>query len=688
MFVNHNLDPQPRETDTHDSPRSRCPPSPEPTAIDIAQIYIPERVKTTFERLTQRQLPALHLSNVRCFDALPMDLAKARRYTSRSDHSTAPPIDVYRSYGGMHIVANGRHRLAAALCNRRTHIHALLHPGVHAPPYTTTNRWTRSEPDEDPGCTDDPVVPPPATARPKTAYGGRRIGEASHPGPAEYCDCKYGEECKHPEHHAHKAPGKPLTGAARREQEAAVRAKANTRGGGKPTYVPCKHGAECLFLACHAHAVNASPKAASRGAAREALLNEALQNDEEWAAGEQDAHSDIAREREAALKESSPTSRENKETEEEKIVPSATRVAVAAARATSSAPRARTYNNDLFDNLFSPTLEAQMAALPATTQFTFGNLTDDQPTPAATISPADRILDTVTEEDEAPATEEKHNVGLDPEWRAINEARLQSAREAITYRKQQLDTWAVARGEAHERTMTKIREYAERRAERKKQAVLNREHTERGIAYAKQLLADEKLLDPLAKSTVIVYRTGDALTNSRLWDSLCRAIVAVVPFFNLADEHTLNQPATHRVSETCKVTNSTRKRLRIGRWKLGKKRKPLVTSVATLPRLYNLCSEVEIFDKLYTLLMANPQLSSRRALDGNGTLLPSLQAAAWHVVTHAEGFTEWVKEPLIMQWTVMHFVNQRHHLGIVGASGMTDESFPQLFRNQGLLSRS
>ena len=64
----------------------------------------------------------------------------------------------------------------------------------------------------------------PAVRRPKTAYGGQRIGEADHPGPAKYCACKNGITCTHSEHaHGKRVEGTAYTGGQRGYAERAAR---------------------------------------------------------------------------------------------------------------------------------------------------------------------------------------------------------------------------------------------------------------------------------------------------------------------------------------------------------------------------------------------------------------------------------------------------------------------------------
>lgn len=673
--------PQPRETDSRSEsirvahPKSP-PPGPEEAVVDIAHIYVPRCVESTFMRLTQHRLPARYQSTVRDFGYFPLDDEKAECYALKKNHAAAPPIDITRSYGGMYVLENGRHRFVAALCNRFTHIHARIHPGIQMPPPVLEDR--RSEP-ELPAqeCPRSPIRLPTTVLRPTTAYGGQRIGEASHPGP-DYCDCKFGTECKHAAKHAHKVKGSPMTGKDRRAQEAAVAAGTATRGGGKPKYESCPHGVDCTDLACHAHEV-AKAKTRARGAARDALVAEAVSNDNEKAAGEQDAHTAVAEEKEAAPEESSAVPREKKEEEIQVVVPSEAKAEVAVAKAASDTPVVFTTNVDL-GVTFCPTLEAQMADAPSAYTITFG-LDHEEEEEDEEDETEDEETDSDSDDEDPDhiawmkQVEEENLVLERMEWLAIDEAHARAIQER-----------EVAAREGHAEVMKQVHEYAALGAERKEKERLNEEHTARGVELAKAILADEDDVDPLAKSSVVVYRTGDRLTNSWIWEAFCEAIALVMPGLEMSDEYLLNTPAAMRVREVCSVENTHTRRLQWFGIPLSKKKK--VKHIATLPQLYNLASRVEIFDKLYTVLMANPHLGSRRTLDGNGTLLPSLSAAAWQVVINDKGFKHWVKEPLIMQWTVMHFVNQRHHLGIVGASGMSEESFPQLFRRQGLPGRS
>lgn len=686
--------PQPRETNTQSEtirvahPKSP-PPGPTEAVIDIAHIYVPRCVASTFMRLTQHELPARFQSTVRDFGNFPLDDAKAECYALKKNHAAAPPIDVTRSYGGMYVLENGRHRLVAALCNRYTHMHARIHPGIQMPPPVLEDRRSSiEEPSEE--CPRSPISLPSAVLRPKTAYGGQRVGEASHPGP-DYCDCKFGTECTHAEKHAHKVKGSPMTGEQRRAHEAAIKAGTATRGGGKPRYESCSHGVDCTDLACHAHEV-AKAKTRARGAAREALIAEAVSNDEEKAAGVQDANTAVAEEKEAALKESSAASREKKEEEIQVVVPSKVETEVAVAQAALDALSVLTNNIDQ-GVTFSPTLEAQMADAPSAHTITFGmdeeedDYTDmeekhDEATKGDSEEEEPEDADGDDETDSDSDDEDPHHSAWlkqvaeeRMEWLAIDEAHALATQER-----------EVALRVAHAEVMTQVREYAALSAERKEKERVNAEHTADGVKLAKAILADEDDIDPLSKSSVVVYRDGDALTNSRIWEAFCEAIAKVIPCLDMSDEYLLNTPAAMRVREVCTVENSHTRRLTWFGIPLSKKKK--LKHIATLPQLYKLASRVEIFDKLYTLLMANPNLGSRRTLDGSGVLLPSLSAAAWQVVINDKGFHHWVKEPLIMQWTVMHFVNQRHHLGIVGASGMSDESYPQLFRRQGSPGRS
>lgn len=172
-------------TSGNSSRDNRRPGKASAPTVAIQNLYVDHNVALRYKEITGRRFPA-HLQHlVRNFGTAGVDCEKVLRYARLT--TPAPPIDVMYGYGQLAVVENGRHRQLVAILRGEEYISCRVSAGRAYVPISTNEEsdyiWAQrfAEPDDDTySVTSTAIV---YQSRPKTMYGGQRIGEASHPGP-------------------------------------------------------------------------------------------------------------------------------------------------------------------------------------------------------------------------------------------------------------------------------------------------------------------------------------------------------------------------------------------------------------------------------------------------------------------------------------------------------------------------
>lgn len=171
--------------------------------------------------------------------------------------------------------------------------------------------------------------------------------------------------------------------------------------------------------------------------------------------------------------------------------------------------------------------------------------------------------------------------------------------------------------------------------------------------------------------------------RERLFDNMA-ALAAILPGVHWDEHAKTNLAGQFRSAEYVSLKNSSTHNLRLWFQRKGKSVDRGKEQV-TLGTIFELSAECDIYTKLHEVLMLNPALMQRRVLDGEGCMLASLQSAAWQIVTHDAMYKTWIRKPDVVVQTIMHYINQRHHLAIKGSAVMSETDGRSVFRKQGLL---
>lgn len=692
-------------------------PHTEVRPLLIRDILFDEEIERAFVKHRQKHdgldFPERLRSNLIDVGSFPLDTDKLHNYMHIG--TQAPPIDVTTPNGYIYRLSNGRHRTLVAILRGRSTILARVHwtgQRSHGHPHHSPTR-TAPAYKRKPGPSD---------------VNGKRIGEASHPGPSKPM-CKHGLLCECGGRHTH--PKGMLSGLARRLKEGKQGGNAERGAPGRESKEQevCPHH---LVVDCPCGDTHWHPKRTRLQLSDKEYEDEKNAEEEEElvlegampshvpqhkmgfdaiikearAAVRKEHHDYYAPPKEAAAKE---VKRDragkigNRSNRKSHLIAAAVADAEDQAHGESDASVEAKYPVDERQDIEEEGVELNI--VPSSAGVAIGEEVTTSTTPTKSDPTKKRAKEANTTNDtecnEAQASEQPMSrPPTTEELRRDQEGRYENillTRELCARFPEDVPEsdsegyQSSVEDESGGDADAEEEDYTDSEASEDDSSGADNYPLSRAGETMHWLEECDQPAPQFKLGKQMIFFSGEILRASSFLDRMVDRLVKLldyIPGISVEYIPVHNVPKDYRSVENQKVYSTHTREVGLLGISLGTTVRE--ATIETLSDMYPLCANVVIYEDLYQHLMNTTSLCNRSVIDGAGIMLSSVERAAMQVVNIHPNFKEMNKLPMRIVHTVIAYMNQKHHLATVLRAGTskTDPSEMTCFRRAGTLSPS